>query len=451
MPAGLQVIQDVACTRCGCVCDDLQLIVQNNQIVSATGTCSLSHDWFVRPRLTQPTLPECDGASCAHDAALDRAAQLLDAAARPLIFGLARSSTPGVRAAVALAEQLGACIDPASALHTAPGTLALQAVGQSTCTLGEVKDRCDLVIFWGADPLTTHPRHFERYSVEPAGEFLPGGRNDRTVVVIDNQPTASSAVADLFLQLPDEDACETICLLRSFLRETETDDKSSTGEVSRETAALSITDPQRDELRRLAELMRQCRVGIVFFGSGLTRGQLAHRTIEGLFRLVTELNATTRFHVRQLGDASAAEHVLCWQTGYPFAVDFSRGYPRHQPDEFSANALLERGEVDCCLVVGSESLAQLSAAALDRLRQIPTIFVDPAEAPTANSCAKLSMQPDVRFVTSVYGIHLPGTAYRMDDVPIPLRQILPAVDPSDADVLQALCAKVSSLRASPPA
>ena len=46
--------------------------------------------------------------------------------------------------------------------------------------------------------------------------------------------------------------------------------------------------------------------------------------------------------------------------------------------------------------------------------------------------------PTVRITTAVYGVHLPGTAYRMDEVPIPLRAVLPASYPSDAEVLAAI-------------
>ena len=40
----------------------------------------------------------------------------------------------------------------------APSVMAQQVVGKVTCTLGEVRNRADLVIFWGSDPLVSHPR-----------------------------------------------------------------------------------------------------------------------------------------------------------------------------------------------------------------------------------------------------------------------------------------------------
>jgi formylmethanofuran dehydrogenase subunit B len=147
-----------------------------------------------------------------------------------------------------------------------------------------------------------------------------------------------------------------------------------------------------------------------------------------------ELNAHTRFHARRMriyGDVTGADTVLCWQTGYPFSVNLSRGYPRYNPGEYSANDLMERGEVDACLLVVGESLPEMSAKARAHLNQILTILL---EYPTVEPL----FQPSIRFTTSVYGVHLPGTAYRMDEVPIPLRQVLPSKYPSDTDVLRAI-------------
>ena len=41
----------------------------------------------------------------------------------------------------------------------------------------------------------------------------------------------------------------------------------------------------------------------------------------------------------------------------------------------------------------------------------------------------------VRFNTAIYGLHAPGTAYLLDDVPIPLRAVLPTNLPTAAGVL----------------
>jgi formylmethanofuran dehydrogenase subunit B len=49
--------------------------------------------------------------------------------------------------------------------------------------------------------------------------------------------------------------------------------------------------------------------------------------------------------------------------------------------------------------------------------------------------------PTVQFTTAVYGVHLRGTAYRMDEIPVPLRAFLATEYPSDEDVLKEIAAR----------
>jgi formylmethanofuran dehydrogenase subunit B len=161
---------------------------------------------------------------------------------------------------------------------------------------------------------------------------------------------------------------------------------------------------------------------------------LGQHNVGALLLLVRELNDSTRFCARRLrypGDVTGADTVLAWQTGYPFSVNFFRGYPRFNPGEFSAQEMLERGEVDGCLLVGSEGVSRFSKSAVDRLRRIPTIALD---YPTVESF----ISPTVRFTTAVYGVHQQGTAFRMDGIPIPLRAFLPTDYPNDCTVLKAI-------------
>jgi formylmethanofuran dehydrogenase subunit B len=139
--------------------------------------------------------------------------------------------------------------------------------------------------------------------------------------------------------------------------------------------------------------------------------------------------------MRRYGDVAGADSVLTWQTGYPFGVNLSHGYPRYNPGEFTGPEMLARGEVDVAMIVGSDTVADFPPAALDHLRRIPVILLD---SPGALSI----VQATVRFTTAVYGVHRPGTAYRMDEVPIPLCVILPTDYPSDGEVLGELLARV---------
>jgi formylmethanofuran dehydrogenase subunit B len=350
--------------------------------------------------------------------AVKRAAQILRDSRAPLIWGLSRSSTAGQRAAVMLAEQIGATIDTTASVCHGPSIMAIQQVGESTSTLGEVRNRADLIMFWGADPAESHPRHFERYSVDAAGLFTPRGRADRTVIVVDSEATATSRVADVFIRIQPDADFEVIWALRQLLRGIDL------------PSALDVGLPAQ-QLRELADRLMGCRYGAVFFGLGLAQRGIGHKNVEALLSLVDDLNDHTRFIARRLripGDVTGADAVLCWLTGFPFAVNLSRGFPRYNPVEYSANDLLERGEVDACLLVGSEACVDLSVRAQRTIRQLPTIALDYPNA-------RPPFDATVQITTAIYGMHATGTAYRMDEVPIPLRRLVPSSLPTDDEVL----------------
>lgn len=452
---------NITCTACGCVCDDLNLQVREGAIASVDCKgCPIAEEWFGRIIAAQSSsrpMATVDDQAVELDFALDRAASLLSASRSPLIYGLSRSSTPGQRAAVALADRIGAVVDTTASVCHGPSIMAIQSVGESTSTLGEIRQRADLVIFWGADPVKTHPRHLERYSGLPRSEFLPGGRADRTIVVVDTVETQTAREADVFIQIEPGRDFELIQELRmavSSLGRDESRPSPHLSSRSRETSDAVDLPPKSDDFgygrspsfhtrcERFAELvnlMLGCRYGVVFFGLGIAQQPLGHLSVEVLLRLVAELNAKTRFTARRLripGDVSGADAVLCWQTGFPFAVSLQREYPRYNPGEFTITELLRRGDVDSCLIVGSESLKDVPPDAKARLSELPTIVLDHAHQATA-------CRSDVTFTTSIYGLHARGTAYRMDEVPLQLRDYLPSSYPTDEDVLLKLTQRLS--------
>jgi formylmethanofuran dehydrogenase subunit B len=408
------------------VCDDLRVTVEGDRIVQTERACQLAEPWFREVDRHAPPVAEIESVPVEFDTALNRAAEILARSDAPLIYGLSRSSTPGQQSAVALADRLGATIDSTASRCHAPSIRAFQTVGESTCTLGEIRNRADLVIYWGSNPVASHPRHFERYSLDPIGEFVPEGRAGRFLVVVDVERTASANQADLFLQVDPDRDFEALWTLRLLVAGGLPAPGAETG------APLA-------QLEELASRMRACQCGVIFFGLGLTRSRLGHRNVEALLTLVRDLNDHTRFHARRMriqGDVAGADSVLCWQTGYPFSVNLGPGYPRFNPGEFSANELLERGEVDACLLVGSEGVEWLSPAARERLAELPVIALD---YPHLTS----RVPPTVRFTTAVYGVHAVGTAYRMDEVPLPLKAFLPTTYPTDAQVLNLLAEELA--------
>jgi formylmethanofuran dehydrogenase subunit B len=120
--------------------------------------------------------------------------------------------------------------------------------------------------------------------------------------------------------------------------------------------------------------------------------------------------------------------VMRWNTGYPFGVNLSRGYPRFNPGEYSTIDLLVRGDTDATLVLGADPGATMPQPAIEHLARTPTIVLDPKVTHTS----KLAR---VHNTTAATGVSAPGTVYRMDEVPMPLRPALKSPYPTDEEVV----------------
>ena len=123
--------------------------------------------------------------------------------------------------------------------------------------------------------------------------------------------------------------------------------------------------------------------------------------------------------------------MLTWQSGYPFAVIFARGYPQYGPGEFSAVDVLVREEVDAALILASDPIAHFPSLAASQLKRIPTIVLDP----TMNLTAQIA---HVFLSYELLRVGAAGTSYRMDNVPIRLRAVLTSACCTDETVLDEL-------------
>ena len=73
--------------------------------------------------------------------------------------------------------------------------------------------------------------------------------------------------------------------------------------------------------------------------------------------------------------------------------------------------------------------------------------VDNGDLAPFEKCFMRGAHRTVVFHTATYGINTPGTVYRMDDVPIPLRPAFDSPLPSDYEVLKGIERRVRELAA----
>lgn len=434
MSENLRVIENATCTFCGCVCDDMILTVDDDQhrIVKAKNACVLGRAWFSEHTIEEAPPATIAGQPATVDEAVEEAARILVEARFPVMYGLSDTTCEAQRQAVAIVDVVRGCIDTTTSVCHGPSGLAFQGIGESTMTLGEVKNRADLVIYWGGNPAESHPRHFGRYAVTPKGMFTPNGKRDRTIVLVDVRRTPSAPAANIFVQIKPGKDFELLWALRARVkgRPINPDIETITG------VSLATIDD-------LVERMKSCRYGVLFFGMGLTMTRGRHFNSGALLALATDLNEFTHFvakPVRGHGNVTGADNVVSWQTGYPFGVNFSRGFPRFNPGEFTTVDTLSRGDADAAIIIASDPASNFPKAAIAHLRRIPVISLD--TKPTLTSSLAR-----VAFRTATYGINTGGTVYRMDDVPITLRKAFDSPFPDDESILRAILGKVRELLA----
>jgi formylmethanofuran dehydrogenase subunit B len=427
-----RVVEHATCTFCGCVCDDIDLTVEGGRITRAKNACVLGKAWFLDHQ-PDGSRPEAlvGGAPATTAEAVEAAARILAAARFPIVYGLSDTTAEAQRVAVEIADVVGACLDTTTSVCHGPSGIAFQAVGEATCTLGEIKNRADVVVFWGGNPAESHPRHFTKYSVTPRGTHIPNGRKDRYVVLVDVRRTPSARAADLFIQVKPGKDFEVLWALRALVKGVAVDPS-----IEAETGVPLAT------LTGLVDRMKGARFGVLLFGMGLSMTRGKHYNAAAVLALARDLNRHTRFLAKPMrghGNVTGADNVVSWSTGYPFGIHLGAGYPRFNPGEFTTVDLLVRGEADAALVIAADPAANFPQAAIEHLKRIPTIVLDPQLSETAKIAR-------VAFTTAVYGINTAGTVYRMDDVPIRLRPALPSRYPSDEQVLQSIVARVRELQ-----
>ena len=252
----------------------------------------------------------------------------------------------------------------------------------------------------------------------------------RKMVVVDVRKTRSADAADYFLQIEPNKDYEILQAFRVLIRDEELDVD--------EIAGVPV-----EILEEIADVMINCELGVLFFGLGLTMSEGKLRNVDAALSLVRDLNRRTKFLIMPMRghfNVTGANVVFTWQTGFPYAVDFSHGYPRYNPGETSVVDILCREEADAGLVIASDPVAHFPKKAALSLVKNPLIVIDPEVTPT-------SLMADVVFPSAFVGIETEGTAYRMDHVPLPLKKIVepPKTCLPDAEILRRILREVRRL------
>ncbi|MGY5859459.1 MAG: formylmethanofuran dehydrogenase subunit B [Candidatus Thorarchaeota archaeon] len=400
------IFKDVPCTFCGCLCDDIIIEVEDGKIVKNTNGCAISKERFVGRMENRRFQPTVNGNTVTLEKAVEKAVEIIASSKRLLIYGLSSTENDAQREAIRLAELTGSVIDNTTSVCHGPTILGVQESGEATAALAEVRHRSDLVIYWGANPAAAHPRHIPHYIRQP-GEYIKDPKKDRQIWLVDIRHTTTARMADRFIKIDPGTDLEVLQTIRALLRGSKLD--------VTEVGGISIAD-----LEEIATAMKSAKYGVLFFGLGLTQSWGRHRNIDAAIRLIQDLNAHTKWGLMPMRghyNVSGANKTSTWVTGFPYALDFARGYPRFSPGEYTAVDMLARGEADALLNIAADPVAHFPRSAVEHLSKIPVINIDPKVNMT-------SQVAEVNIPAAIAGIECDGAATRMDGLPLYLRKVI---------------------------
>lgn len=422
----------IVCPGCALLCDDVKVKVEGGKIVSTLHAC-VRGEWALRNannefRLTSPFVKKNGKlVKVSFDEALDRAAEIFLNAERPLLWGWSSASVEAQRIGVFLAKRLGAVIDSTSSICHGSSILAGREAGFRTATLGEVKNRADLLVYWGSDPSHSHPRHLSRYTVVPRGIYTQMGYEQKKLMIIDVRKSRTGKVANQVLEIEPNKDYELISAMRMILKGKNFKEK--------EVAGIPVKT-----LNQIIETWKTQQFGVIFVGLGLSMSRGKYRNIEALYKLVQELNEYARFvaipmagHYNMVG----FNHVATWLTGQPFGIDTSRGVVYSNPGETTGAEIIARDEFDAMLVVASDPLSMMPSPIARKIASKPLVVIDCLENPTTKNA-------DIVLSAAMTGVEAEGTAYRLDSVPIRLKKFIEPRDDCkpDDEILSLLLEKI---------
>lgn len=407
------VVNNVTCPFCGLACDDLRLnITPETGIVEAFG-CERSVKLFGELTKSHAASPLISGKPSSFESSVAQAAKILGSAQQPLLGGLG-ADVGGIRAALRLADRLGAAVDHMNTRGLMRNLLTLQDTGWIASTFAEVRTRADFVLIVGTDLVSRFPRVIERLIARTDSPFHDKPI-DRRVVCLG--PSAPSLPVSQIIDCPQERLGEVLGAMRALL-------------AGRYLQAESVAGIPVDTLRGIVEEMQNARYGIIAWAAAdidVAHGEL---TVQTLCSLISDLNETTRFGGLPLGGNDGdvtANQVTAWQTGFPLRTGFGRGVPDYDPIHFSAERMIANGDADALLWI----------SAFDPTR-LPPGFAKPTIV-IGGSTMKFDKPPEVFIPVSTPGLHHAGHFFRSDSVmAVRLRKLTDSPLPSVAQTLTAI-------------
>jgi formylmethanofuran dehydrogenase subunit B len=401
---------DLVCAGCGSLCDGIKVQIEENRITVIDKACAKGAAFLNalnNPKRRATCLVNREEVSS--EKAVEEAKRLLSQSKRPLIYGLDNSTLETQAVAIRLAEKLGAVLDDDSSFSFGGLTSSLLMGALHSCSLSQIKDRANLLIYWGSNPMHSHPRHLSEHSYYAYTDYDIAGWVPRVklscVEVRENELTY--ICNPVFMLSPGKD--------RDFIQDI---------------LSLIKTGNGTEQAKTFCDLFKSSRSSIIFCGLGLAY------SLDGDFslfnELVSKLSQWTKACVIPMIDDTnmfGFNILLRQKTGHINQVNFS-GNVLHGL-EYSFLEQLRREVPDCVLVVGSDPVSTLPLSLRNNLAKIKVICLTNLVTPTTKAA-------DVVIATAAPGWEQGGMVIRMDGEEVHLSKVRESTYPSEEDILERL-------------
>ena len=397
------------CGGCELLCEDLPV----RSIKSGTG-CTAADKWFGHgDPLPQTTI---DGKEVFLNDAIHEAAARLLSAQRPLLTGLASTTLDAIQIACRIADCIDASVDAndyENLILTAPTAIR---VGRVSADLEELRDRADLVIFWGVDPSMKSTRFIERF-IKPE----PHNGNRRTISV-GMTPAVTPSSYNLHFPVPEEQHVSLARLVNARLAQKE--------------ASVSSPDGLDDIAHQLHQFIDAARcVGFVSTQPAETTG-LVKWSLSKLIQSLAHQKPCFEIPLNQRassegGNLAGVGAVCTWHFGSSGAIPrASSSGSMFLPAEADAQHLIKRDEVDCIFIVGRIP------------RQIKRLLAEDSGSKTVihitDESNDASFKNSIRLACASLSASTKGSMLRSDGRLITLRPFETACLPSMQNILDKL-------------
>ncbi|MFA4957247.1 MAG: formylmethanofuran dehydrogenase subunit B [Candidatus Methanoperedens sp.] len=396
----------ITCTGCALLCDDIEAVVETNRIKEIRNACRRG---AARMKgCTNRLVPSIDQKPVDIESSLKKAVEILRNAKSPMIFGMDNSTCEAQAKGIQLARKINAMIDDTSSFCQG---LLIEKILQKkfrTCSLDDIRNKADVLVYWGSDAQDSQPRHLSRFSYFPRGESRQRGyEEDRLAIAIDvrESNTAKICKGHFYRIHPMGDREFILALME----------------------ALSGKAPAYDtkNMLGLASILKKAQFGAIFVGLGLTY------SIKNDFEILTALaDMLPRFNIMPMVghyNMRGFNEALFKETGFVNRIKFEG--PGVQDNKYAIIEALKNKSIDAIVVVGSDPVLSLPRSVIGHLDSIPVICIDPCQTFTSRIST-------VNIPCAASGVESAGSAVRMDGKVIGLKKIIENNYLTDEDIMK---------------